>query len=57
MDQLDVRVTGRNLGLWTDYTGFDPETNLGGAEVGNRGIDWFNSPLSRALVLSLTLHH
>jgi TonB-linked SusC/RagA family outer membrane protein len=54
---VDVRVAGRNLHTWTNYTGFDPEVNLGGAAVGNRGIDWMVNPLSRAWVLSLGLTH
>ncbi len=55
--QLDVKLSGRNLKLWTDYSGFDPETNLGGAGNANRGIDWFNAPLARAVVFSIALHH
>src|SRR4029077_14212510 len=27
---IDVRLSGRNLHTWTKYTGYDPETNLGG---------------------------
>jgi TonB-linked SusC/RagA family outer membrane protein len=57
LNQIDAKISGRNLKLWTDYTGFDPETNLAGAEAANRGIDWFNNPLTRAWVVSLTLHH
>jgi hypothetical protein len=55
MQAIDVRVSGRNLKLWTDYTGFDPETNVGGAAALNRGIDWFNNPLARAWVVSVGL--
>jgi TonB-linked SusC/RagA family outer membrane protein len=55
--QLDVRVSGRNLKLWTDYSGLDPETNIGGASNQNRGIDWFGTPLSRAWIVSLSVHH
>ena len=57
MNQIDMKLSGRNLALWTDYTGYDPETNLGGAQAFNRGIDWFNNPLARAWVLSFTLLH
>jgi hypothetical protein len=53
---LDVKLSGRNLKLWTDYSGFDPETNLGGALNSNRGIDFFNTPLSRAWVFSVAFH-
>lgn len=53
---LDVKLSGRNLRLWTDYSGLDPEVNLGGAANANRGIDWFNTPYSRAWVMSVTLN-
>jgi hypothetical protein len=57
MRELELKVSGRNLKLWTKYSGFDPETNLGGADAANRGIDWFNNPLSRSIVVSVTLNH
>ena len=57
MRQLDVKVSGRNLKLWTDYSGYDPEINLGGAQNANRGIDWFNAPLARTWVMQLTFYH
>lgn len=57
IEQLDIKVSGRNLGLWTRYSGLDPEVNLGGAQNANRGIDWFNTPLARAWVFQATLHH
>jgi hypothetical protein len=53
--ELDVKISGRNLKLWSDYSGLDPETNLGGAQNSNRGIDWFNTPLSRSFVVSFAL--
>jgi hypothetical protein len=55
--QMDIKVSGRNLKLWTDYSGLDPETNLGGAANANRGIDWFSTPMSRAWIVSVALHH
>ena len=57
MRQMDLKLSGRNLKLWTDYSGYDPEINLGGAQNANRGIDWFNAPLARAWVLQLTFYH
>jgi TonB-linked SusC/RagA family outer membrane protein len=57
MRSIDVKLSGRNLALWTDYSGLDPEVNLGGAQNANRGIDWFNTPLTRAWVVSVALHH
>jgi TonB-linked SusC/RagA family outer membrane protein len=55
--QIDVKVSGRNLALWSDYSGLDPETNLGGASNANRGIDWFGTPLSRAWIFSMSIHN
>jgi TonB-linked SusC/RagA family outer membrane protein len=55
-EQLDLKLSGRNIKLWTKYSGFDPETNLGGAANSNRGIDWFNAPLARAVVITVGLH-
>lgn len=53
---VDVRLSGRNLGLWTDYTGVDPETNLAGSAVGARGIDYFNNPNTRSTIISIGLN-
>jgi hypothetical protein len=50
---VDVRLSGRNLALWSDYTGFDPETSLSGGAVLTQGFDWFNPPTSRSFVLSV----
>lgn len=53
---IDLRLAGRNLITWTDYSGIDPETNLAGAEVQLRGIDYFNNPMTRAFVISIGLN-
>ncbi len=53
---VELRLAGRNLKTWTDYTGVDPETNLGGAEVAIRGIDYFNNPQSKSVVFSIGLN-
>ena len=52
---IDLRVAGRNLAMWTDYKGLDPEANLGGSEFFTQGIDYFNNPQARSIVLSVTL--
>jgi len=56
MSSIDIRVAGRNLVTWTDYTGLDPESSLGGAEWLTQGIDFFNSPQTRSWVVGLTLN-
>jgi hypothetical protein len=52
----DIRIAGRNLTTWTDYTGLDPETNLGGAEWLTQGVDFFNSPLTRSFVFAVSFN-
>jgi TonB-linked SusC/RagA family outer membrane protein len=53
---VDLRIAGRNLKTWTDYTGIDPETNLAGAEVAIRGIEYFNNPQTKSFVFSIGLN-
>lgn len=43
MSSVDFRVTGRNLLLFSPYSGVDPETNLTGPSNG-QGLDYFNNP-------------
>jgi len=57
---IDIRVSGRNLKTWTKYTGYDPETNLGGpisAAAGAGGVDYFNNPQTRSFAFAITLNH
>ena len=49
---LNLSFTGRNLWLSTNYTGVDPETNLGGATNG-QGMDYFNNPGTKSYLLGL----
>ncbi|HEX3160091.1 MAG TPA: SusC/RagA family TonB-linked outer membrane protein, partial [Gemmatimonadaceae bacterium] len=56
LSSVDVRLAGRNLATWTDYTGLDPEANLGGAEYLTQGLDFFNNPQTRSFVFSFTLN-
>jgi TonB-linked SusC/RagA family outer membrane protein len=53
LNSIDARVTGRNLWLRTDYAGYDPDISLGGAAIGNRGIDWWVPPSARSFVFSV----
>jgi TonB-linked SusC/RagA family outer membrane protein len=56
LSSIDVRVSGRNLKVWSDYDGVDPETNLyGGTGIG-RGIDYFNNPQARSWAINFTLN-
>jgi TonB-linked SusC/RagA family outer membrane protein len=56
LSSVDLRVAGRNLYTWTNYTGVDPETNLAGAGATFQGVDYFNSPQTRSFVLSIGLN-
>jgi hypothetical protein len=50
----ELYFTGRNLLLWTPYTGIDPETNLQGA-VNGQGMDYFNMPGTKSYTVGLKL--
>lgn len=52
---VDVRLAGRNLFTQTDYTGIDPESNLGGA-TSSRGNEYFNNPQSKSVVVSFAFN-
>jgi hypothetical protein len=56
VSSVNVRLAGRNLAMWTNYTGYDPEANLGGAEFLTQGLDYFNNPLTRSLVIAVTVN-
>jgi TonB-linked SusC/RagA family outer membrane protein len=54
LSSIDLSVTGRNLVLWTNYSGIDPETNLTGVSNG-RGLDYFNNPSTRSIIFAIKL--
>jgi len=56
LTSIDLRLAGRNLHTWTNYSGIDPETNLGGAAFATQGIDYFNNPQTRSIVVSVGLN-
>jgi hypothetical protein len=53
---IDLRVAGRNLRTWSNYSGLDPETNLAGASALLQGYDFFNMPQTRSFVFSVGLN-
>ncbi|QJW92292.1 SusC/RagA family TonB-linked outer membrane protein [Spirosoma taeanense] len=56
LESVNFAVTARNPVLWTKIVGIDPETNVSG--VGNaRGVDYFNNPSTKSLVLSLRINY
>jgi TonB-linked SusC/RagA family outer membrane protein len=56
VSSVDVKIAGRNLKTWTKYSGFDPETNLAGAEVPITGVDFFNNPQTKSFVFMVTVN-
>jgi len=56
LSSIDFTLTGRNLILWTKYSGIDPETNLTGTSNG-RGLDYFNNPSTRSFLFSVKINY
>lgn len=56
LSNIDFSVTGRNLVLWTDYRGIDPESNVSGAGL-SRGQDWFTNPNTRSVLASIVINY
>ena len=57
MDTIRFSITGQNLLVITDYSGFDPEINTGSAVDGIQtfGIDYFSYPKSRTVLFGLNM--
>jgi hypothetical protein len=51
-DGLSITLAGRNLAVWSDYSGADPEVNIGGSDPFTRAES--NSvPMLRQLVATV----
>jgi len=53
--RASLRLAGRNLYTWTDYSGLDPEVNLFSASTVSRGVDFATTPLPRQFSIGLSL--
>jgi TonB-linked SusC/RagA family outer membrane protein len=53
---LDLSITGRNLLLWTNVVGIDPDTNLSGGPTG-RNMDYFNTPNTRSFLFTVKINY
>jgi iron complex outermembrane receptor protein len=53
---MTLSLTGQNLFVFTNYTGFDPEVNTDGTFDGipSLGIEYIPYPLARTITLGLT---
>jgi TonB-dependent SusC/RagA subfamily outer membrane receptor len=49
-----VTLAGRNLKTWTDYTGWDPETNAGAQRTLVRGFSFAATPIPRSVALTFS---
>ena len=51
-----LTLAGRNLKTWTDYTGWDPETNAGGQSTLVRGFSFATVPVPRNVTFAVNLN-
>ena len=56
LSSIDFSLTGRNLFLWTKYSGVDPESNVTGAGL-SRGQDWFTNPNTKSYLASIIINY
>ncbi|MGB4839668.1 MAG: SusC/RagA family TonB-linked outer membrane protein, partial [Saprospiraceae bacterium] len=52
---IELSLTGRNISIWTDILGIDPEVNQSGVDNGF-GIEYFTNPSTRSWVASLKIN-
>lgn len=53
---IELRLAGRNLYTWTDYSGLDPEINLFANNTVARGVDFAVTPIPRQFILGATFN-
>lgn len=53
VNDLSINVTGRNLFVWTNYIGYDPEVNAGGQSTLIRGVDFGSVPIPRTFSIGV----
>ncbi|MCI5082640.1 MAG: hypothetical protein MRY78_13155, partial [Saprospiraceae bacterium] len=53
--QTDVFVSGQNLWLISDYSGFDPEVDSFSYDPTRRGIDWGSFPRQKTITVGLNV--
>jgi TonB-dependent SusC/RagA subfamily outer membrane receptor len=52
-----ISLIGRNLRTWTDYTGWDPETNAGAQRTLVRGFSFATTPIPRTIGISINANY
>lgn len=53
LQNLTVTVSGRNLCLWTNYSGYDPDVNSFSGDGLRRGVDYGSYPSNKAVIFSI----
>jgi hypothetical protein len=56
VSSVDLRLAARNVRTWTKYTGLDPETDVNQASSRVLGADYFNLPMTRSFVITMTFN-
>lgn len=56
LNSVHFSVTGRDLLLWTNLVGIDPESNNYGVSNA-QGMDYFSSPATRSVVFSVQINY
>jgi hypothetical protein len=51
---VSITAAGRNLAIWTKYSGADPELNFNGADTFTRS-DYMSVPMMRRFVGSVNI--
>ena len=54
LQSIELSFIGRNLSIWTDILGIDPEVNQSGVDNGF-GIEYFTNPSTRSWLASIKL--
>lgn len=54
IESLKMSIIGRNLFSIDDYSGYDPETNVGGQRTAVRGFDFVQVPIPRSFQFGIT---
>lgn len=56
LQNVQVRLTGRNLFSIDSYSGYDPEVNVASQSTLVRGFDWSTVPIPRTFLLGLVVN-
>ena len=55
-ESIQLSLTGRNLVIWTDIPGIDPDVQQFANGIG-RGLDYFTNPSSKSIVFGININY